>query len=132
MPEAVGLREAASTTIAATVVTFPYSLWAFGASSLAGLLTNLVAVPLVGFATLWGAIALAVGPNIPILALPARGVLDGMLLIAHTSELAPFLKVTWSLPTWALFVMYTIMLLSTFFSTGNQKKSSSGRVVGKR
>jgi ComEC/Rec2-related protein len=132
MPEALGLREAASTTLAATLVTFPYSLWAFGSSSLAGLLTNLIAVPMVGFAMLWGTVALVAGPMIPILTMPARGVLQGMLLIAQVAEYVPFLKVSFRLPTWALFGFYGVIGLFTFFSTGFQKRGLSQAIVSDR
>jgi ComEC/Rec2-related protein len=110
MPEAFGLREAASTTLAATLVTFPYSLWAFDGASIAGLLTNLFAVPIGGLAMLWGTVAVAVSPLVPVVALPGRGCLEAMLAIARTSELAPWLKITWTLPTWALFLIYTLLL----------------------
>lgn len=106
MPEVFGLREAASTTVAATLVTFPYSLWAFGGASIAGLLTNLFAVPIGGLAMIWGAVAVALGPVIPIMALPGRGCLEAMLVIARVSELAPWLKVAWTLPTLWMFLVY--------------------------
>lgn len=111
IPGIFGLREAAATTLAATIATFPYSLWAFGSASLAGLLTNLFAVPLVGVAMLWGAVALAIGPRFSILALPVQGFLEAMLAIARVSQVAPFLRVAWTVPTWALFACYAFLLL---------------------
>jgi ComEC/Rec2-related protein len=106
MPSIGGIREAAATTLAATIATFPYSMWAFGGASLAGLLTNLFAVPIGGLAMMWGAVAVAFGPFIPFSEMPARGCLEAMLGIARLSELAPWLKVAWTLPTWGLFMTY--------------------------
>ena len=57
IPETFGLREVVATTVAATLTTTPY-MSALG-TTLAGLVTNLFAIPLVGFTTLLGAIALA-------------------------------------------------------------------------
>lgn len=109
MPEFFGLREAAATTLAATLVTFPYALWAFGTSSLIGLLTNLFAVPIGGLAMLWGAVAVLLGPFISIAALPAQGCLEAMLLIARMGGFVPWLQLSWALPTWGLFFIYGLM-----------------------
>lgn len=114
IPELFGLREAAGTTLAATVSTFPYSLWAFGSASAIGLLTNLLAVPLIPLAMLWGAIAVAIGPMLPVLALPARGVLEAMLAIARISDVIPWLRVAWALPTWGLFLCYGVIAWISF------------------
>jgi ComEC/Rec2-related protein len=115
IPEFMGLRAAAATTLAATIATFPYSLWAFGAASLIGLLTNLLAVPLVEFAMLWGTVALIAGPVFPWLAYPALGILETMLAIARISDVVPFLRMNWSLPTWALFASYVLLSLGSIW-----------------
>lgn len=114
MPETFGLREAASTTMAATLVTFPYSLWAFDSASILGLLTNLFAVPIGGLAMLWGAVAVALGPMVPVVALPGRGCLEVMLAIARTSELVPWMKISWTLPTPGLFLIYGVVGFYSF------------------
>lgn len=106
IPKIFGLREAFATTLAATVITTPYSLWAFGQVSLAGLLTNLLAIPLVGLAMLWGTVALVAGTAVPWLVLPAKGSLEAMLLISHLAHLAPWLQVSLVVPTWGLFLLY--------------------------
>ena len=106
IPTWFGLREAFATTLAATIVTTPYSLWAFGQVSLAGLLTNLLAIPLVGLAMLWGAVALIIGTIIPWFTLPAQGALEAILLISRLAELLPWLHVSFMVPTWGLFLLY--------------------------
>ena len=113
LPEAFGLREAASTTLAATIVTAPYSLWAFGQTSLAGLLTNLAAIPLVGLAMLWGTVALMAGSAAPWIAMPAEGVLRAMIHIAHLAEYAPWLQIPWQMPLWGLPLFYGWLLWKT-------------------
>jgi ComEC/Rec2-related protein len=109
VPNVLSIREIIATTTAATFVTAPYLLWAFEEMSLAGLVTNLAAIPLVGFAMAWGAAAAALGSWIPQIAFPAIGSLRLMLAIADLSQAAPFLKVACSLPTCGLFVSYAAM-----------------------
>jgi competence protein ComEC len=111
IPEHFGLREIAATTMSATLVTAPYSLWAFQQTSLAGLVTNLFALPLVEFVMLWGAIALAVATLIPWIVLPSQGALRVMLAVAYASNALPWLRFTLSLPTWGLFLIYGILVL---------------------
>lgn len=110
IPIALGLRETVSTTVAATVVTAPYSLWAFGSVSVAGLLTNLIAIPLTALAMLWGAVAVVFGGIVPAIAYPAQGCLQAMLLIAETSRRFPFLLVSFDLPVAGLILAYALMV----------------------
>ncbi len=114
LPETAGLREGASTTLAATIVTAPYSLWAFGQTSLAGLLTNLAAIPLVGLTMLWGTVALVFGSIAPWIAMPAKGCLDAMLAIARLAEYAPWLQIPWQMPLWGLPIVYGYFLWTAF------------------
>src|SRR3989338_94988 len=111
IPDVVGLREIVSTTVAATFTTMPYTLWAFERTSLAGLLTNLFAIPLVGLTMLWGAVAVSVGPLLPVTALPALGCLRVMLGIADVADRFPWLQMSLSLPTWGLFFTYGVMMV---------------------
>jgi ComEC/Rec2-related protein len=111
IPELFGLRDIASTTMAATLVTAPYSLWAFQQTSLAGLVTNLFALPLVEFVMLWGAIALAVASFIPWIVLPSQGALRVMLAVAYASNALPWLRFALTLPTWGLFFIYGALVL---------------------
>ncbi len=75
------LRETLSATFGATLMTAPYSAWAFGQTSIFGLLTNLVAVPLVPW-VMGSGLLVAIIPN-SMVALPAKGLLDIMLWIGH-------------------------------------------------
>lgn len=101
IPKTFSLSEMVSTTLAATFATFPYSSWAFGSLSLAGLLTNVFAIPLTAFVMLWGAIAVLFGSLIPWLALPAKGGLVLLLRIADIGSSYPFLQIGWRMPWWA-------------------------------
>ncbi|HWQ99603.1 MAG TPA: ComEC/Rec2 family competence protein [Candidatus Methylomirabilis sp.] len=111
IPETFGLREIIATTVAATVVTTPYSLWAFERTSLAGLITNLFAIPLVGLTMLWGAVAVALATLLPVAALPVRGCLRAMLGIASLADRLPWLRLAVSLPTWGFFFVQAAMML---------------------
>lgn len=66
------LRGAISSTVGATLMTTPYSAWAFGQLSLLGLLANPFVLPLVPWAMGTGALAL-LAPDMAWLALPAKG-----------------------------------------------------------
>lgn len=109
VPERFGLREITATTFSATLVTTPYSLWAFQESSLAGLITNLFAIPLIGLAMAWGALAIAVGPVIPAVAWPAQGFLHAILRIAETANRFPWLAYALPIPLWAMAAIYTLI-----------------------
>lgn len=111
IPEAFGLREIIATTMAATISTIPYLLWAFEGTSLAGIVTNVFAIPLVALAMAWGAIAVMFGMWIPWVALPASGCLKAMLGIAWFSERFPWLQVSIGMPTWGLFLSYVVMIV---------------------
>ena len=106
IPERFGIREAAATTTAATLATFPYQLWAFSSASLAGLLTNLIVIPFLGATMGFGAIAVALAGFIPLATLPASGLLRFMLAVANFSQRFPFLLVPIPISTEALFAIY--------------------------
>jgi ComEC/Rec2-related protein len=121
IPESFGLRDAAATTTAATLATFPYQLWAFSSASLAGLLTNLLVIPFLGATMLSGAVAVVLGDAIPVTALPANGFLSYMLAVANTSQRFPFLLVPIYLPTGVLFATYlALALISSRISAKNR------------
>jgi competence protein ComEC len=124
IPEIGGLREAFSTTLAASLATAPYSLWAFGSVSLLGLVTNLVAIPLTAFTMAWGAIACVVGEWIPFLVSPAKGMLSAMLLIANTAERFPVFVITYCLPLW-IFGVVMACLFCFFQQLLNRQHASS-------
>lgn len=54
LPDALGLRENLSATLSATLATLPIIIWNFGRVSVAGLLANLLVLPVIPFAMLLG------------------------------------------------------------------------------
>ncbi|MDD5438074.1 MAG: ComEC/Rec2 family competence protein [Patescibacteria group bacterium] len=94
VPAAGGLREAAATTISATLMTTPYMAFAFERISLAGLITNLIAVPLVPWAMLFGALSAVWGPlpGANIISLPALGVARLIFWSASLADYFPWLS----------------------------------------
>lgn len=58
IPERFGLREAASSTLGASITTGPYLAWGFSSVAFAGLATNLLVAPLVPWIMLLGAVGL--------------------------------------------------------------------------
>ena len=92
VPEAVGLRDSMATTIATTAITAPYSAWVFGQFSLVGLIANAIALPLVPWAMLFGAISAGIGPTpLSFLHWPTRGALDLIIWTSKMSEYLPWL-----------------------------------------
>jgi len=102
-----GLRENLTMTISATLMTTPYAIWAFSQASLIGLVTNLVAVPLVPWAMVTGLIALAF-PFKPF-TLPAQGFLSALLSIAETSDRI-------GLGSWSGLIASPIFMIACYFA----------------
>jgi ComEC/Rec2-related protein len=134
LPQTLGLRESLATTLGATLMTAPYLAWAFGRMSLAGILTNALALPLVPWAMLWGSVAAVWGdlPGGSFVSLPAYGLAHLVILISRASRLAPWLD--WRMPEmeWAMLAAGYLWLaiwwksLSDGSDTG---KSAVDRVV---
>lgn len=96
VPNIFGIRQALAATISATVWTAPYLAWGFGRLSLAGLLTNLLALPAVPFFMFASAVAAAWGP-LPggsIISLPALGFSKYIYAVAGLTRFAPWLSFT--------------------------------------
>jgi len=93
LPTAFGLREAAATTCAATLMTTPYISLVFERISLAGLFTNLIAVPIVPWAMLFGAISAIFGSGIAAINLPALGLSKIIFLSAGIAEVFPWMDI---------------------------------------
>lgn len=113
------LRETIVSTLAATLLTAPYSAWSFGSWSVLGCLTNLLIVPLIPWTMLFGAVALIL-PH-PITFLPARGCLTLILWIAHLTDGVSFgvwehLKFSW---VWMVSVYIVLFFL---WRLGEQRK----------
>lgn len=114
------LREILAATFGATLMTMPYSAWAFGQVSLAGLLTNILAVPLVPWIMATG-LTVLIFPSISFLHLPVKGFLDGVLL---ASELPTrFALGVWrDLSTSWIFMLGCYALAATFWMYLRPKK----------
>ncbi|MDD2786243.1 MAG: ComEC/Rec2 family competence protein [Patescibacteria group bacterium] len=126
LPEIGGLREAAATTISATLMTTPYMAFAFEKISLAGLVTNLIAVPLVPWAMLFGAISAAWGQlyGWQFVTLPALGVAKLIFWSAHLSDYVPWLLMEIQRMNFVLLVA-TYFLLTWIWFKLRAKKSFS-------
>ncbi|MBI4139103.1 ComEC/Rec2 family competence protein [Candidatus Uhrbacteria bacterium] len=93
LPKRFGIREAFSMTAAATLCTAPYAAWAFDRLTLVGLLTNLLAAPLIPFIMGWGALV-AVWGNFfahDIVMLPASGFVKALQGVSHLHVFFPWL-----------------------------------------
>lgn len=112
IPDQFGLRESLATTLGAMLMTIPYLAWAFGQLSLVGVLTNLLALPLVAWIMAFGALAAAWGglPGAVIVSAPALGAARLVLWIAHIADVLPWL-VYRVIPTNIFFVLSAYFLL---------------------
>jgi ComEC/Rec2-related protein len=84
-----GLREIISATVGATLMTVPYTAWAFGQVSVWGLLTSLLALPLIPWVMGLGLAALLV-PVPYLFTLPTSGFLKMLLFIGRMPDYLPF------------------------------------------
>lgn len=122
------LREAVASTIGATLMTTPYTVWAFGQASALGLLTNLVAVPLVPWVMAAGFLALLI-PFTPVV-LAARGFLAVILGVADLALKLPF--GFWNhLATSPAFMSGCYVLIAVWWSLIHRKTSEKRRVSAK-
>lgn len=119
------LCEAIASTIGATLMTTPYTIWAFGQASALGLLTNLVAVPLVPWVMAAGFVALLL-PLAPIV-LAARGFLSTILGVADIALKLPF--GFWNnIATSPAFMLGCYVLIAVWWWLIHRKTSDKGRV----
>ncbi len=93
IPSIGGLREAAATTFSATLMTLPYVSLVFDRISLAGLFTNLIAVPIVPWAMLFGFISAIFGGAFTYIDLPALGLSKAIFLSAKIADIFPWLDI---------------------------------------
>lgn len=111
LPERFSLREIVSTTFAATLTTSPYIAWFFQRVSLAGLLTNIIALPLVPFIMAGGFAMVAWGnlPGAAYLAVPVLGLTSAVRGIAALSRHLPWLDIR--LERFSFFAMSAVYAL---------------------
>ncbi len=88
LPNTLGLREIMATTCGATLMTAPYLSWAFSRESLIGLLTNLLALPLIPWTMLWGTVAIMAAKTAGswFFSLPVFGLLKTINMIAGLAD----------------------------------------------
>ncbi len=89
LPIIYTVREIVTATLAATIMTLPYSAWAFGHVSLIGLITNTLAIPLVPWVMGTGVLVLVTSAG-SIFHLPAKGFLEAVLYISRIPEYIPW------------------------------------------
>lgn len=116
------LRETLSATFGATLMTAPYSAWAFGQASIFGLLTNLAAVPLVPW--VMGSGLLVVIFPYPIVALPAKGLLDCLLWIGHIPAMLGFGSTALLISPWFMLGLYLLISVLWFRLARNPQQLS--------
>ncbi|MBM3204365.1 ComEC/Rec2 family competence protein [Candidatus Uhrbacteria bacterium] len=104
------LQELIASTVGATIMTVPYSMWAFGQMTLWGLITSLLVLSLIPWIMGVGLMALIIPHEWIVLS--ARGFLEAVLWIARFPDFIPI--GVWSkltLPFWMLVVIYTGLIL---------------------
>lgn len=106
-------------SVAATVATAPVSAWQFGTVPIAGVLSNLIMVPLAGLTAHLGLLLLAIAPlwsgAATILAWLIDLLLNGAVAIAGYFAAMPYAVVSWPSPsawTMAHLVLATVLLFN--------------------
>ncbi len=82
-----GVRQIVSATFGATLMTTPYTAWAFGQVTVFGVITSLLVLPIIPWIMTVGIFALIF--PVAIFTLPARGFLDWILWVAKMPNVVP-------------------------------------------
>ncbi|MCR4278801.1 MAG: ComEC/Rec2 family competence protein [bacterium] len=130
LPTRFSLREIASMTASATLMTAPYLAWAFGRLSLAGLITNLFALPLVLFIMAGGAIVAVLGtmPFASVVAVPLQGFVRAMYFISRLAEAVPWLDLGVQSMTSVFCVSAYLLLIFLWISVRGDMDEGCGKV----
>lgn len=117
-------------TFAAQIMTTPLIMAVFGRVSLVGFLANVIVVPLVPFAMLFSLIAGVAGMAMPVLsgwiALPARVLLNFILLIADWFSKLPHAQWLVKMTIFSMLVCYISLIVIII---GLNKRSQSVKMV---
>jgi competence protein ComEC len=114
LSEKFGIRSIVSATVATTITTLPFLLYKMGILSVVSLPVNLLVLPFVPSAMLFGFIAVMLGSISIVLALPvallARFILGYILFLITGVAGFPFAKVVVpAFPFWMLLLLYFIL-----------------------
>ncbi|MBU2566633.1 ComEC/Rec2 family competence protein [Patescibacteria group bacterium] len=128
LPKNFGIQEVVTTTLAANIMTIPYIAFIFSRMSLAGLITNLVVVPIVPYAMLFSGLAAIAGPNFlkPFSAMPAYGIMKIIFFASDIAEVFPWLDIHIKESN-AYFLFATYAILIKIWFTLSKKSSLSTR-----
>ena len=123
------LREAVTSTFGATLLTTPYTMWAFGQASALGLIANLVAVPLVPWAMALGFVLLVL--PIAAIAQAAKGFLYIVLFTADAATKVEFgyWKDVIVSPWFTLGCYFNIWLIHRFLSDKASMSTGADRIM---
>jgi len=121
------VREIVTATFSATLLTLPYSAWAFGNVSLVGLLTNALAIPLVPWVMGTGVFVLFT-PVGSIFHLPAQGFLQATLYISKISDYLPW-GIWQNVSTGYVFMIGSYLFLFVIWRYIQRKKSYQTKVI---
>lgn len=123
VPNRFEMRTTLSMTLAATLTTAPYQAWSFGQLTFAGLVTNVLALPLVPFVMGWG-MATAIWGNMvghELVSVPTQGLVAVINFIASLADHMPWAQLEFknsSLP-----IVATIYLLLVYFAGKLSRKN---------
>lgn len=93
VPKFFGIRSALATSLAVTAALFPYAIWMFGTYSVAGIFTNIVALPLIPWIMLFGSVAVVLPESVAtVVSVPATGLLDLLQSLASIGAELPRLE----------------------------------------
>ncbi|MCC7357806.1 ComEC/Rec2 family competence protein [Candidatus Uhrbacteria bacterium] len=111
IPKNAGLRETVCMTFGATMMTSPYLAYCFGQWSLAGMFTNLIAVPLVPWVMGSGACASVIDNGLigNFCHQAAFGFLNIIYMIARWSSVVPGLSGYIQFPLWMMLFVYFLL-----------------------
>lgn len=94
MPNVFEFRRTLAMTLAATLMTSPYLAWMFQRISLAGIFTNVLALPLVPFVMAWGTLVGIWGswPGSEVVSAPVLGLARAIQAVAGLADFFPALN----------------------------------------
>jgi ComEC/Rec2-related protein len=127
IPKRFGLRSLFAATLSATIMVVPYSIWAFHQFTLAGLLTNILAWPLVPFVMGWGALAAAWGslPGSVFISTPAYGLARLVEWIGSIAYAVPWLEANNVKMSFPLLVATYLWIMALWWKLKRGKKLST-------